>query len=555
MKSNLPVTDNEYDLSDSETIVSTTDLDGNITYANPYFVLVSGFSKEELIGAPQNILRHPDMPVEAFADLWRTIRRGQAWTGLVKNRCKNGDFYWVNANITPVMEDGRIVGYMSVRTKPSRSEVAVADAVYRQFKAGNRRRLTISQGAVIGTGILARLAGLRNMSLAKRTAISLGSAMLLLLALALVPQAGLDKTVQGWWSTGLATMALFLVAWYWISIQNSMLGPLRLAKIACQAMAGGDMTSHVHTNRMDEMGQLLRSLRQLGVNLRSIIGDVRNNFKEIGTATGEIAAGNMDLSGRTEAQASALEQTASSMEELAATVQQNSQNAAQANNMASEAMRIASAGGQVVADVVHTMAEIGSASKKVTDIVGIIEGIAFQTNILALNAAVEAARAGEQGRGFAVVATEVRNLAQRSAAAAKEIKKMLALSADKVNAGVALAEGAGNTMEEMIASVRRVTSIMGDIASASAEQSAGIAQVNTAVAQMDEVTQQNAALVEQAAAAAVSLEVQTANMVQALAVFKLVAVSQSHAPFGSKKIPRGKSQAKASPVRSLGLRA
>ncbi|MBY0243800.1 MAG: PAS domain S-box protein [Burkholderiaceae bacterium] len=555
MRNNLPVTDREYELSDTETIVSTTDLDGNITYANPYFIRVSGFTKEELLGAPQNILRHPDMPVEAFADLWSTIRRGQAWTGLVKNRCKNGDFYWVNANVTPVMEAGRIVGYMSVRTKPSRSEVAAADALYRQFKEGNARKAAIKQGSVVGTGVLARAAALHNLSLANKTTVMLGSAMLLVLAALLWPYVASAELGQSWWSAGLGATALLMMASYWLMIQQSVLAPLRHARLACQTMAGGDMTFEVHTERQDEMGQMLRSLRQLGINLRSIVGDVRSNFEEISTATGEIAAGNMDLSGRTEAQASALEETASSMEQLASTVQQNCQHAAQASNMASEAMRIASDGGLVVANVIHTVGEIGNASKKVTDIIGIIEGIAFQTNILALNAAVEAARAGEQGRGFAVVATEVRNLAQRSAAAAKEIKDMLAVSASRVNAGVTLAERAGDTMEEMIASVRRVTGVMGEIAAASAEQSTGIEQVNTAVLQMDEVTQQNAALVEQAAAAAVSLEEQTANVVQALDVFKLVATSKWGASPLVKPSSPGAARARAHPLPRLGTRA
>jgi aerotaxis receptor len=526
MRSNLPVTNREYELSDSQTIVSTADLYGNITYANPYFVLVSGFTQEELIGAPQNILRHPDMPSEVFADLWSTIRRGQAWTGVVKNRCKNGDFYWVNANVTRVMERGKAVGYMSVRTKPTRTEVAAVDAIYRQFKEGNVQKLAFSQGTIISTGIWSRAAALCSLSLAKRTTTSLGSVMLLVLLIAILPYVELDESKRFLWSTAIVITALLSVGWYWLAIHRLVLEPLRHAGLACQTMAGGDMTFDVHTDRKDEMGQMLRSLRQLGVNLRSIVGDVRSNFEKIRSDTGEIAAGNMDLSARTEAQASALEQTASSMEELAATVRQNSENAANASAMASEAMRIASNGGAVVSNVVSTMSDIDVASKKVADVISIIEAIAFQTNILALNAAVEAARAGEQGRGFAVVATEVRNLAQRSSTAAKEITEMLSVSAFKVNAGIAFAETAGSTMQDMIASIARVTNVMSEIASASAEQSAGIAQVNAAVLQMDEVTQQNAALVEEAAAAAQSLEMQTVNMVEALDVFKLAQESR-----------------------------
>ena len=518
MRINLPVTNHEYELSDAETIVSTTNLQGNITYANPYFVQVSGYAVEELLGAPQNILRHPDMPAEAFADLWRTVKRGQAWTGLVKNRRKNGDHYWVSANVIPVMEDTRITGYMSVRTKPAREAVAAAEAVYRQFKAGNPGKLAIVQGRVLHTGLRGRLAALRDVSLARRTALSQSGALLLLAvlaALALLPGG------HGALQAALAAAAMLCVAAGWVSVQVGVLGPLKQARLACQALAGGDMTYLLRTERTDEMGQLLRAIRQLGLNLRSIVGDVRSNFDDIRGATHAIAGGNMDLSGRTVAQAAALEQTASSMEQRAGNVRQNSDNAGHANHMVGEAMRIAGDGGRAVADVVDTMADIGATSKRVTDIIDMIESIAFQTNILALNAAVEAARAGEQGRGFAVVATEVRHLAQRSAAAAKETRQVLALSADKIDAGAAMAERAGATMREMIASVQRVGALMGDIARASAEQSAGISQVNQAVLEMDRVTQQNAALVEDAAAAAVKLDDQTDNVVQALAVFKL----------------------------------
>jgi aerotaxis receptor len=272
---------------------------------------------------------------------------------------------------------------------------------------------------------------------------------------------------------------------------------------------------------------LLRALNQLRINLYSIVRDVRSNFDEISIATHEIADGNNDLSARTEAQASALEETASSMKEMASTVEQNSNHANRAKGMAAQASQIAEEGGSIVKQVVATMDEIGGSSKQIVDIIAIIDSIAFQTNILALNAAVEAARAGEQGRGFAVVASEVRHLAQRSAAAAKEIKGLIDISAEKINGGVALAKNAGVTMDEIITSNHSVTHTMNEIAAASIEQSIGIAQINRAVEEMDDVTQQNATLVEQAASAAASLHEKTQNVIKALSVFKLDRQSQT----------------------------
>ncbi|MET3131198.1 aerotaxis receptor [Oxalobacteraceae bacterium GrIS 1.11] len=528
MRHNTPVSNKEYEISDSETIVSTTDLQGNIRYANAYFVLVSGFSEQELIGAPQNILRHPDMPAEAFADLWATIKSGRAWTGMVKNRCKNGDFYWVSANVTPIMENGAPTGYMSVRTKPSRQQVAAAAALYRQIKAGNPERIAIDQGDPVPTGLAAKLRGLGKVSLGQRFGWNLGLLIGAVVALACSRLLFDDASGAGrdWLLAGAAAVVANAL-YFWYDLRASVIVPLKQALQASQTMAGGDLSSEIHTDRKDETGQLLRSLRQLRVNLHSIVGDVRKNFTHIDVATQEIAAGNLDLSGRTESQASALEETASSMEELASTVEQNSGNAARANDMAAAATEVAARGGAIVTQVVTTMGAISAASKKIVDIIGIIEGIAFQTNILALNAAVEAARAGEQGRGFAVVASEVRSLAQRSATAAKEIKDLIGVSVDQVDAGIALADQAGVTMDAILASVRGVSATMHQIAAASHEQSAGIAQVNQAVIQMDEVTQQNAALVEQAAAAASSLQDQTLKVVRALTVFKL---SQPRAP-------------------------
>ncbi|AMP10518.1 sensory box protein [Collimonas arenae] len=490
---------------------------------NPYFVLVSGYTEQELLGAPQNILRHPDMPVEAFADLWRTIKNGQSWTGIIKNRCKNGDFYWVQANVTPVMENGRPVGYMSVRTKPSRRQVEEATALYQTIRNGNRDKIAINQGVAGRSGLLGRLIALKDMSLSKRISWNLGFLICVLAAL-IVSDLFFVEQVPGkahHWVSVLAAIAIAGVSYFWYSLYSGVIVPLRQAVRASQVMAGGDLTLDISTRRKDDLGQLLRSLRQLRVNLSSIVGDVRSSFEQIGVATREIATGNADLSGRTESQASALEETASSMEQLASTVEQNSSNATQANDMADGASQVAGKGGDIVMQVVATMGEIHGSSKEIVSIISIIEGIAFQTNILALNAAVEAARAGEQGRGFAVVASEVRSLAQRSATAAKEIKQLIDASVKKVEAGTVLAEHAGVTMREIIESVQRVSSIMSDIATASREQSSGIAQVNDAVTQMDEVTQQNAALVEQAAAAAGSLQDQTMKLEQALTVFKL----------------------------------
>jgi methyl-accepting chemotaxis protein len=302
---------------------------------------------------------------------------------------------------------------------------------------------------------------------------------------------------------------------------RSIVKPLRYAVKAAEAVSAGDLTTPIEARTKDEMGQLMRAFKHMNDSLNGIVADVRRGTESITTASGEIASGNLDLSARTEQQASALEETASSMEELTSTVKQNADNARQANVLAGSASEVAVKGGQVVSQVVDTMGAINASARKIVDIIGVIDGIAFQTNILALNAAVEAARAGEQGRGFAVVATEVRNLAQRSAAAAKEIKVLIGDSVAAVETGSKLVDQAGATMEDIVASVARVTDIMSEISAASHEQEAGIEQINQAIGEMDAVTQQNAALVEQAAAAAGSLREQAGQLAQAVSIFKL----------------------------------
>ncbi|CAH0353195.1 Methyl-accepting chemotaxis protein II [Aquabacterium sp. CECT 9606] len=318
----------------------------------------------------------------------------------------------------------------------------------------------------------------------------------------------------------LAVTLAVLLGWL---TSRSITGPMEQAKAAAERIENGDLTVEITAEGKDETAQLLGALSNMKDNLTHIVRGVRENAESVATATAEIAQGNNDLSSRTEQQASALQETAASMEELNSTVKQNADNAKQANQLALGASTIAVKGGDMVSQVVDTMKGINDSSKRIADIIGVIDGIAFQTNILALNAAVEAARAGEQGRGFAVVAAEVRSLAGRSADAAKEIKGLIATSVTRVEQGTALVDQAGATMTEIVVAIRRVTDIMGEISSASTEQSTGVAQVGEAVSQMDQATQQNAALVEESAAAAESLKHQALQLVRAVAVFKLSA--------------------------------
>jgi methyl-accepting chemotaxis protein len=338
-----------------------------------------------------------------------------------------------------------------------------------------------------------------------------------------------------------------LLAWIGFATIRAITRPLDAAVKLARSVAAGDLTQRIEVQSTNEIGQLMQALKDMNASLVTIVGQVRSGTETITVASREIAHGNADLSGRTESQASSLEETASSMEELTSTVRQNAENARQANQLVVSTADVAVKGGRVVGEVVDTMASIKDSSRKIADIIGVIDGIAFQTNILALNAAVEAARAGEQGRGFAVVASEVRNLAQRSAGAAKEIKALIEDSVQKVDAGGELVDEAGKTMDEIVSSVKRVTDIMSEIAAASQEQSAGIEQVNQAVGQMDEMTQQNAALVEEAAAAAESLQEQAARLAEAVSVFKLDGAYSQRA---SLPVPRARIAARPRTLKS-----
>jgi|CXWL01.1.fsa_nt_gi methyl-accepting chemotaxis protein len=735
MKINMPVTDKEVLMKKDDILVTRTDLKGKITFVNEAFVAISGYSRDELIGTNHNIVRHPDMPPEAFEDLWITLKQNKPWTAVVKNRTKSGDYYWVEANVTPVFHNGAVQEYLSARYAPKREQIALAEQFYKQLTAKTATlrptgvaavvksitemalwkkalgsvltlsgllsllayRLFLAQdfGLLIGVAVLAvpaltinallfrsvnqllektigifyRLADekfrnpmplnrsdqigdfyrglyamqvklnadmaesrqigtnalrinqaldnvqsgvmvtdpklniiymnkavqtlfsdgeqeirkqlpqfdasklmganidsfhkkpahqrglLENISSTIRSEISIGNLHMAVTVNPVINQANerigfvaewvnrinevvLDQEVsnvviaatQGDFSNRINEQdkhGIFLKLSQTINqLMETSASSLNDVVRVLNALSHGDLTEKITNDYAGTFKLLKEDANATVESLKGLIGDIKVATDSINTAAKEIASGNHDLSQRTEEQAASLEQTAASMDELTSTVQANTENAKQANQLAQGATEVAGKGVAVVNQVVTTMESINDSSRKIAEIISVIDGIAFQTNILALNAAVEAARAGDQGRGFAVVAGEVRNLAQRAAAAAGEIKTLIFDSEEKVASGTKLVAQAGVTMQEIVDAIGRVTVIMSQITRASVEQSEGIAQVNQAVRQMDDVTQQNAALVEQAAASAESLEDQTENLSDNVAKFKVDAMSR-----------------------------
>ncbi|WP_052452168.1 methyl-accepting chemotaxis protein [Noviherbaspirillum autotrophicum] len=704
MRNNQPVTTTEYRIRPDQSLISRTDTKGKITYVNSDFVAVSGFVEEELLGAPHNIVRHPDMPAEAFDDLWQCLKAGQAWTGMVKNRRKNGDYYWVLANATPIWENGRVAGYTSVRTMPTQEQITAADQAYRLFKRGQASGLAVRHGQVVRTGILGGLGALRQLKIGGRINLALVVMSLLMAAVSVAAIVGLRqsnaslaevyndrtvpitqidtiirllnrsdiavleaiasgspddakeakrhveenaKSIDDTWAAYLKTnltqeekrladkfssdyaqytkeglnrataalgagnvedvkklhassmkqtfvalrsdvndlmklqtqlsqeaaatadaryrsMLAFVIAALGVAIAFSVGAAVYLSRVIVRPLvravgltkqiAACNLANDINVESNDEVGQLYHALNVMQHSLSNIVAGVRRNAEQIAGNASEIAAGNADLSARTESQASSLEETAASMEELTSTVKNNADNSNSARQLIHAARDMAEEGGVAMGRMVQTMDSISTTSKRVTDIIGVIDGIAFQTNILALNAAVEAARAGEQGRGFAVVASEVRTLAQRSAQAAKEIKDLISYSVAQIDTGSAEVVHVQERMEQIVKGVQQVTDLMGEIAAASQEQSSGIGQVNEAVMQMDHVTQQNAALVEQASAAAEEQQRRSRELMQEVAVFKLDAAYQTTSAKGDRAIvqlPRVKRVASAPTPRRL----
>ncbi|WP_426306979.1 methyl-accepting chemotaxis protein [Acidovorax facilis] len=527
MRVNLPIGSQEYAFPKGQTLVSTTDLKGRILYCNPMFIEVSGYDKQELLGQPHNMIRHPDMPEDAFRDMWETIASGNPWSAPVKNRRKDGSFYWVMANVTPLMQGDQPAGYMSVRTEATRDQIQATDQLYRQMQAEKQAGTLVHvlrEGQIVKNTLWGRMA----------RAVQLGPLGKIMLCTLLLVFASWGAALLGGHTMTLAAGAawlgvVLLALGMAVYLHRATVAPLSQMLRWANRMAAGDLTQKIAASRNDTVGQLQKALAQLNVNLLSIVRDARQESEHMQVSTREIAQGNQDLSERTEAQASNLEQTAASMEEITGTVKQTAESARQATVLATQATQVAERSSEAVDGVASTMKQIQAASGRISEITQLIDSIAFQTNILALNAAVEAARAGEQGRGFAVVASEVRSLSHRTLLAAKEIRQLIDDSAAKVSEGHQKTDAAQKTMTESLDLVRRVNTLIGEIHSASDEQLSGISQVNAAVAQLDTITQQNAALVEENAASAMQLNGQAQSMTETVQVFRIDASAPNQA--------------------------
>ena len=526
MRDNGPVNQSEYEISADMPLVSTTDLQSRITYCNPAFIAASGYEREELIGQPHNMIRHPDMPAEAFRDMWATLQAGEPWTALVKNRRKDGGFYWVRANVTPVRDGSGVCGYMSVRTKPGRDEIRGAEALYAVMRqehqaagGGKNPRLAtrLHRGALQRpgwagfTGWLGRHASLWTeggalvaAGVAAGALTLAGTATLALSPALAVPAAALLSTLP-------------LLAW----LRGRANRVLIEAALAAERLASGDLTQQLQSRRSDAQGRLMRALSQLNVNLQAVVGDVRREVDGVNLACSEIAAGGRDLGERTEQQAGSLQQAAAALEEVSATVKHTAEGAFKARDLAKDTANAARNTGSTSEQASQRMDAVREATTRINEIVTVIDGISFQTNILALNAAVEAARAGDAGRGFAVVASEVRMLAGRTREAAQEIKRLAEDSRSRVEEGVRIVADTGRSAKEAENAVDQMNELIGRISVAVQQQSGGISDVNGSVSSIDGITQQNSALVEQLSASAMSLAQRAELVTQSVRVFRL----------------------------------
>ncbi|AST71552.1 hypothetical protein BFG07_08420 [Kosakonia cowanii] len=495
MKRNTPVTQNEYLINEDSTLLSTTDTQSHITYANTAFIEASGFTEEQLKGQPHNIIRHPDMPPAAFGDMWFTLQQGDSWTGIVKNRRQNGDHYWVRANVTPVYQQGKLTGYISVRNIPAREEIDASASLYQRVNENKIKGYKFYKGLLVRRGLLSFLSLLQRISAAGR------------IYFGIVPSAALLVVLQFFYFNAVEKSAAVLIIFALLTLflQQQFSRPLKIVLAQMQRVVSGRKADYQHFNRVDEIGLLMRLVNQSGLNLNSLVGDVSAQIAGIRGVSEQIAREGDALHSRTA--------------ETSADLHQTAETAAEAMSRADETSAGAVKSGEAMKQAIAMMQAVSADNSKIVDIIGVIDSIAFQTNILALNAAVEAARAGEAGRGFAVVAAEVRNLAQHSASAARQIQTLIEHNVANVKSGVGMVASTESHLTAMIENVVTMSTMIKEIGTATHEQTQALALINDSVSRVGGMTQNNSGMVDHVTHAAENLSARAARLHRAVHVF------------------------------------